>query len=179
MSKGDDTSARPPGATLSAAGTETDWDTADGLPRRDRTVRIWMAIWPVRPGAAAHLAARSERMPILARTQEAVSLLGVPFACHGNLNWSADGPAATLYPNLGSRPEPGQPILVMTSLGIGAPADGLVDFGKGVQAVRAGFAQNPAVLLDLNMLPDLPMIDGPTLTLWRSERAVIDGAYRT
>ena len=72
-----------------------------------------------------------------------------------------------------------QPILVMTSLGIGDPGDGLVEFGQGVKAVRDGFAKNPSVLLDLNMLPDLPMIDGPTLTLWSSEQEVVKGAYRS
>jgi hypothetical protein len=178
LTKGDDTSARPEGATLSAAGTETSWDTADGYPRRERTVRIWMAIWP-HPGAAqAHISDRTERIPILADAAETIALLGVPFACHGNLNWSADGEVSTLYPHLGARPGPTQPILVMTSLGIGDPGDGLVEFGKGVKAVREGFARNPSVLLDLNMLPDVPMIDGPTLTLWRSEREIVDGAYR-
>ena len=108
-----------------------------------------------------------------------IALLGVPFACHGQLNWSADGEVATLYPHLGKRPAQMQPILVMTSLGIGDPGDGLVEFGRGVKAVRDGFAKNPSVLLDLNMLPDLPMIDGPTLTLWSSEQEVVKGAYRS
>lgn len=66
----------------------------------------------------------------------------------------------------------------MTSFCIGDPCDGLVEFRQGVKAVRDGFAKNPSVLLDLNMLPDLPMIDGPTLTLWRSEREIVNGAYR-
>jgi hypothetical protein len=179
LTRGDDTSVRPEGATLSAAGTETSWDTADGYPRRERTVRIWMAIWPDLGAAEAQLSDRSDHIPILAEATETIALLGVPFACHGNLNWSADGEVSSLYPHLGQRPGQSQPILVMTSLGIGDPGDGLVEFGKGVKAVREGFARNPSVLLDLNMLPDLPMIDGPTLTLWRCEREIVNGAYRS
>jgi 1-acyl-sn-glycerol-3-phosphate acyltransferase len=179
LTRGEDISARPTGATLSAAGTEISWDSADGYPRRERTVRIWMAIWPDLDAAEVHLADRGDRIPILAEATETIALLGVPFACHGNLNWSADGEVATLYPHLGQRPVQPQPILVMTSLGIGDPGEGLLEFGQGVQAVREGFAKNPSVLLDINMLPDLPMIDGPTLTLWSSEQEIINGAYRS
>ncbi|SIS97053.1 hypothetical protein SAMN05421759_10840 [Roseivivax lentus] len=179
LSRGEDASARPEGATLATAGTETSWDTADGYPRRERSVRIWMAIWPDPGAAEAHLSGRADHLPILAEASETIALLGIPFSCHGNLNWSADGDVSSLYPHLGKRPGQTQPILVMTSLGIGDPEDGLVEFGQGVKAVRDAFAKNPSVLLDMNMLPDLPVIDGPTLTLWRSEREIIHGAYRS
>jgi hypothetical protein len=179
LSRGEDASAAPRNAALSAAGTETDWATVDGLPRRERTVRVWIAIWHDIAAATAYFRARADHIPILAQATEAVALLSVPFACHGNLNWSPDGNVATLYPGLSKRSDGTRPILVMTSLGIGDPEDGLVEFGRGVAAVREGFAKNPAVLLDINMLPDLPMIDGPTLTLWRSEADIIAGAYRS
>lgn len=179
LSRGEDASAPPAGAALSAAGTETDWNTEDGLPRRERRVRVWMAIWQDADAARSFVAARADHIPILADATETVALVGLPFACHGALNWSPDGRVETLYPVLSKRPDGPQPILVMTSLGIGDPGDGLVEFGRGVASVRAGFAVNPAVLLDINMLPDLPMIDGPTLTLWRSEQDVVAGAYRS
>jgi len=95
------------------------------------------------------------------------------------LNWSHDGQAQSLYPHLSKRPDADAPVLVMTSLGIGDPSDGLIAFGQGVTAVRAAFADNPAVSMDANMLPDIPMIDGPTLTLWRSEQEMMQSAYRT
>jgi hypothetical protein len=179
LSKGDDTSAPPAGVTLSAAGTETNWKTEDGFPRRERTVRVWMAIWTDPATAELYLSTREDRIPILAQATETVALLGLPFACHGHLNWSPDGDVSTLYPNLSKRPDGPRPVLVMTTLGIGDPEDGIVEFGRGVTAVREGFAGNPAVLLDVNMLPDLPMIDGPTLTLWTSEREIVAGAYRS
>jgi len=179
LSRGDDTSASPAGASLSAAGTETNWNTEDGYARRERTVRVWMAIWADLAAAESYLSSRADQIPILAEAIETVALLGVPFRCHGDLNWSPDGDVSTLYPNLSGRPDNPRPILVMTTLGIGDPEDGLVEFGRGVTAVREGFAKNPAVLLDLNMLPDLPMIDGPTLTLWTSEHEIVAGAYRS
>jgi hypothetical protein len=179
LRRGEDASPPPAGAALSAAGTETDWNTEDGLPRRERRVRVWMAIWQGLDAARSFADARSDDIPILATATGTVALVGVPFACHGDLNWSPDGTVATLYPGQSQRPDGTQPIPVMTILGIGDPGDGLVEFGRGVAAVRAGFAKNPAVLLDINMLPDLPMIDGPTLTVWRSEQDVVAGAYRS
>ena len=152
LSKGADTSAAPKGATLSAAGTETDWTAQDGFPRRERTVRIWMAIWQDLDAAVSFVEARADHVPLLAQAAETTALLGVPFACHGDLNWSPDGNVSTLYPYLSTRPADLQPVLVMTSLGIGDPENGLVEFGQGVKAVREGFARNPAVLLDLPTL---------------------------
>lgn len=179
LGKGADTSVWPKGATLATAGTEVNWDTPDGFPRRARKIRIWIAIWPSQDTAQSYLDARTTHLPLLAEGVESLALLGVPFAVHGEVNWSPDGKATSLYPDLGQRPHGDGPVMVMTSLGLGDPRNGLVDFGKGVAQVRAAFAQNPAVLADINMLADLPSIDGPTLTLWRSERELMAGAYRS
>jgi hypothetical protein len=179
LAKGEDTSGHPVGASLFSAGTETDWATETGFPRRDRTVRIWLAIWPDPEQAADYHADRLRRIPILSQAVESMSVVCHPFACHGEVNWAPGGKAANLYPVLARRPADISPILVMTTLGIGDPNDGLIEFGQGVTAVRKAFAENPAVIADMNMLPDIPMIDGPTLTFWRSERAMMDGAYRS
>ncbi len=179
LSKGDDRSTMPAGATLAAAGTEVAWDGPEGLARRVRDVRVWIALWPDLEAAQNYFSASADHPPILADAIEHTAILAVPFACHGELNWTPDGQAPTLYPNLASKPVGLGPVLVMTSLGLGPTQDGLREFGQGVQAVRAAYAKNPAVLMDVNMLPDLPMIDGPTLTLWRSERDIVKGAYRT
>ncbi len=179
LSKGDDNSAHPDGARLSTAGTEIGWDTPDGMARRERHVRSWLSIWPDLDAALAFHRDHRNHLPILARATESVAMVGLPYACHGTLNWLPSGAAADLYPQLSKRPEKAGLVLVMTSLGIGNPQEGLVAFGQGVTAVRKAFAENPAVLMDVNMLPDMPMIDGPTLTLWRSEKDVMAGAYRS
>ena len=179
LSKGDDQSTMPVGATLATAGTEVRWDGPDGLARRVRDVRIWIALWPDLGDARAFFDATDQHPPVLAGAEEKIAVLAVPFACHGELNWTPDGQAQTLYPDLAKRPEKLGPVLVMTSLGLGQTEEGLRAFGRGVTAVRAAYAENPAVLMDVNMLPDLPIIDGPTLTLWRSERDVVQGAYRS
>jgi hypothetical protein len=179
LGKGEDVSAHPEGASLAAAGTETLWNAEDGFPRRDRTVRVWFAVWPDPDTARAHFDARHGAIPLLSEATETAAILAQPFACHGEVNWSPDGQVATIYPALSARPGGEGPVLVITTLGVGNPADGLVEFGRGVTAVRAAFAENPAVYLDINLLPDMPLIDGPTFTLWRSEREMMAGAYRT
>lgn len=179
LNKGEDASGHPEGASLFSGGTEVDWATEDGFPRRDRMVRIWLAIWPDPAQAADHHRERAQRIPILKQAVESLAVVCHPFACHGEANWAPGGQAPNLYPTLAPRPTDAPPVMVMTTLGIGDPKDGLVEFGQGVAAVRQAFAANPAVLADINMLPDIPMIDGPTLTLWRSEREMMDGAYRT
>lgn len=179
LGKGDDTSGHPKGATLFSGGTEVSWATEDGFACRDRTVRVWLTVWPNADLAQDHYDNRAQRIPLLSEAREAMAALCHPFACHGEVNWTPDGQAQTIYGALAPRPDKTPPILVMTSLGIGDPTDGLKEFGQGVTAVRQAFATNPDVALDINVLPDIPMIDGPTLTLWRSERAIMQGAYRT
>jgi hypothetical protein len=179
LGKGDDVTAHPDSALLATAGTETRWDAEDGYPRRDRTVRAWFALWPDLETARSYFEARTKGIPILAEAIETVAILGQPFACHGEVNWSPDGKATSVYPALAPRPKGEGPVMVVTTLGLGDPESGLVEFGRGVTAVRTAFAENPAVFLDVNLLPDMPLIDGPTLTLWRSEREMMTGAYRT
>lgn len=179
LDKGEDSSGHPDGSVLASGGTEVDWNTVSGYPRRDRTVRIWVAIWRDRQAAQDYLDRRAGFLPILSSAVEHGALLTQPIACHGEVNWANDGTAAGLYTQLAPRQDKGGPIMVMTTLGLGDPDQGLVEFGKGVTQVRAAFAENPAVLLDINMLHDIPFLDGPTLTLWRSERDMMQAAYRT
>jgi len=45
--------------------------------------------------------------------------------------------------------------------------------------VRAAFRQRPGVILEQQLLPDLPLADAPTLSLWATEAEVIAAAYRS
>lgn len=179
LGRGEDSSHRPEGATFFSGGTEVSWATADGHPARDRSVWVWISVWPDAAMARDHYDGRNALIPILTEAKETVTVLCHPYACHGQLNWSEDRPALGLHPSLAPRPDGAQPIFVITTIGIGDPEDGLVAFGQGVTAVRQVFAQNPAVVMDINSLTDDQRMDSPTLTLWRSERAMMDAAYRS
>lgn len=179
LGRGEDSSHRPVGATFFSGGTEVNWATADGHPDRDRFVRVWLAVWPDAAMARDHYDGRNALIPILTEAKETVAVLCHPYACHGQVNWSEDGLALGLHPSLAPRPDGAPPIFVITTIGIGDPEDGLVAFGQGVTAVRQAFAQNPAVVMDINSLTDDQRMDSPTLTLWRSERAMMDAAYRS
>lgn len=179
LNKGEDASGHPDGAILASAGTEVDWDTPDGMPRRNRSIRVWLAVWPNANMAQDYMDRHEDFLPVMTDAIERFAMLARPVACHGEVNWAKDGQAPSLYSELAPRENKGGPILVMTTLGIGDPSEGLVEFGTGVTEVRKAFADNNAVLMDINMLHDIPLLDGPTLTLWRTERDMMEAAYRT
>jgi hypothetical protein len=178
LSAGEDSGPRPERAVLTLAGTEVDWQDT-GQPRRRRDIRTWIAVWPDLDSARAHLATRLDRIPLLSEAVESWAGLMQPCATHGTANWAQDGQMTGVFPDLGPRPEAGRPVFVMTTLGIGRQGEGMIAFGKGVRAVRAAFATHPAVILEQQLLPDLPMIDAPTLSLWRSTGDVVAAAYRS
>jgi hypothetical protein len=178
LSAGDDRSARPDAAAIAMAGTEVDW-LETGLPRRRRDIRTWIAVWPDLESAKAYLDARHDTIPLLTQAVESWAGLMQPCATHGTANWAQDGQMGGVFPELGPRPDPGRPIFVMTTLGIGRQGEGMIAFGKGVRDVRAAFAANPAVILEQQLLPDLPIIDAPTLSLWQSTADLVAAAYRS
>lgn len=178
LSAGADASGHPAGAALALAGTEVDWQET-GLPRRRRDIRTWIAVWPDAESGRAFLAARQAAIPLLSQAVESWAALLQPFATHGTANWAQEGEMRAIFPDAGPKPDAGRPVFVMTTLGIGQQGEGMIAFGRGVRAVRAAFAANPAVILEQQLLPDLPMIDAPTLSLWRDTAAVVAAAYRS
>lgn len=178
LSASDDESGAPDGALFAMAGSEADWRDDGGFSRR-RDVRTWLALWPDRDAARRYLDQRLSRIPLLVRAEESWCGLLLPYATHGNVNWAPDGTSPSLFADLGPRPKPGRPILVLTTLGIAHPGEGLVQFARGTRAVREAFSDLPSVVLEELVLPDQPGLDGPTLTLWENEAEIVNAAYRS
>ena len=178
LNAGDDTSGFPNGALAANAGTEVAWlDT--GLPKRDRMIRVWFSLWPSQAAARNHFDTRLDHTPLLSSAVDTWAALAEPFASHGGVNWSPDGQMASLYPNFAANPSPDAPILVITTLGLNPTGTGFDVFGRQTTAVRKSFMQNPNVLAEMQMLPDLPALDGPTLSIWRSQSSMMSAAYRS
>lgn len=175
LKPGDDVSGMPEEATLASGGTEVIW-TEDG-PKRIRDRRIWMSLWPDEASARRYAESASRTIPLLSEAEDHVILVARPFRTHGEINWSPDGTAASLFDTKGER-VPGAKVAVMTTLGLTGKPDGLDRFGAGVNQVRQAFADLPTMQLDINVLPDMPMLDGPTITVWNGEADVVRTAYR-
>ncbi len=85
---------------------------------------------------------------------------------------------ASLYPSLTANPGPDAPTLVITTLGLNPNGSGFDVFGRHTNKVRQAFSRNPDVIAEMQMLPDLPALDGPTFSIWRAQRAMMQNAYQ-
>ncbi|NRB00166.1 MAG: hypothetical protein HRU32_10145 [Rhodobacteraceae bacterium] len=175
LSAGEDTSGQPDGALLATGGTEVEW--TEGRPKRVRNQRVWIALWPDEAAARGYVETMHDTIPLIRDATDAAHFIAQPYRTHGEVNWSPNGDPNGIYTALAERPRNG-PIAVVTSLGFTKNPDGYAEFGAGTRDVRRAFADLPDCLLDVNMLPDLPMLDGPTITVWASETAIMKAAYR-
>lgn len=173
---GDIPAAFPHGASAALSGTEVSWQS-NGRPRRDRRVRMWVSTWSNIERALDFLNRRDAHIPVLSEAEECLVALGAPFASRGEVNWSEDGRAESLFPTLWDDPGGDAPVMVMTTLGLVTQEEASGDFARANLAIRDAFATNPAVPVDLQMLPDRPFLDGPTVSLWTSQAAMLQEAY--
>lgn len=177
LSSGADLSGAPENALAHLAGTEIIWSPT-GQPSRRRNVRSWLTFWPNETMAQDFVTQSHTHIPLLKDASE--MLLGVlqPFATHGDVNWFDTSPAP-MDLELVKRPDKGEPVFVITSLGLGSLGAGAIAMGQGIHAVRGALASRDDVRFEGQILPDDPRIDGPTLSLWDNQEALIKFAYRT
>ncbi len=62
--------------------------------------------------------------------------------------------------------------------GIGTTGLGAVAFGQGTYKVRKAIREQDTLRFETQILPDNPLTDGPTLSLWDNLKAVMSFAYQ-
>jgi hypothetical protein len=177
LSKDSDQSLHPEGALGHIAGSEIHW-AITGAPRRQRMIRSWLTFWPDDMKANAFLTERHDRIPLLQSAEQTSVALLAPFATHGDVNWFDPSPQP-LGLSLAQRPDKTDPVFVITSAGLGGFGRGAAAFGRGTRKVRRAMQNHEALMFEGQILPDDPRIDGPTLSLWPNQSAVLDFAYKS
>ena len=153
---------------------------ADGLPTLTSDTWCGMAIWPNRAKAEAMLDDLRAAMPWLAEAEVAWHCLAVPVSHRGKVDWRGhveDGTAIRPAPN-----DPGGPLVVITSAGFLSRDPDMLPrirlFAAGVSEVMAWYGALPSNLRN-------GVFNGPdgrqgfTCSIWRSDEAMREAAYRT
>lgn len=167
----------PPDAAcrLWLQGVDTAW-SRQGLPEPAAGQTLRIGIWDDR-GAALDF---SEGFPAPDGTEEHWSLALEPYAHRGAVDWSGKGPADPFFETLGPRPSRDVPIVTMTSFGFPVPTAYLADFGRAMMRTRRSARETPAILDDIQFQHRAAAaLDPLTFTVWQSEQAAMDWAYRT
>jgi hypothetical protein len=145
------------------------------------TSDIWggLGIWDSRAEAEAVLSDPGAAMPCLPEAVAAWHCLAIPVSHRGKVNWRGhieDGTAVRSAPA-----DPGGPLVVVTTAGFLSREDWMLPrirlFVEGVAEVMAWYGALPANLRnDVFNGPDGR--EGFTCSLWRSDEAMREAAYR-
>jgi hypothetical protein len=138
-----------------------------------------LGIYDDRNAAEAMVAAAQQHLPFLSETVEQWHALLLPFAHRGSVNWRG-----TVQDGLAIRPtsqKPEGPLVVITSAGFNSLRSDqrprFVRFNRGVQDVIKFYGQAAGNLRRDVFVGDFDRRDGFTVSLWRDDKAMMEGAY--
>jgi hypothetical protein len=125
------------------------------------------------------LAAAQEQLPFLYETVEEWHAVLVPFTHRGQVNWRGTVEDGTAI-RVSSDPAIG-PLAVITSAGYNAITPDqmprIARFAKGIQEVMDFYNAYDGNLRQAGTNGGIDLRDGFTVTLWRDDKAMIEGAY--
>ncbi|PWJ20457.1 hypothetical protein [Jannaschia seohaensis] len=138
-------------------------------------------LYPSREAAEEVFAAPERHLPFLAEAEEAYHLLLVPYAHRGQVNWRGsvlDGETLAVAPE-----DPKGPLVVFTSAGYDNPGPEDVPriktFLREVDNVVSYYGTLPGNLRRaVYSGPGVDGHDGMTVSLWRSDAAMLAAAYK-
>jgi hypothetical protein len=143
---------------------------------------VWggVALFADRSGAEAAFAASERFLPLLADTVESWHALLLPIAHRGECNHlERSRPRLMFEP---SAEDPGGPLFVMTTAGyvMGPDLDlaRVIDFRVHVDKVHGWLQSAEGRVASQVFTPHTVGDDGVTMSLWRSDSAMIDTMYR-
>ncbi|MBB3713938.1 hypothetical protein FHS00_003551 [Limimaricola variabilis] len=177
LSADSDQSRKPAGADAHVAGTEVDW-APTGLPKRRRNVRSWVTFWHDEASASGFLANRHTWIPILSSATKVSAGLLLPYASYGDVNWRGRSPAPIALKHTPKSPELSR-VFAITSIGLGGLGPGALAFGQGNYAIRNVIREQSGLEFEAQVLPDDQKLDPLNMSLWSSEEALVNFAYRS
>ena len=152
---------------------------ADGLVTLTSDIWCGMGVWTSRAEAEATITDPGAAMPWYPEAVAAWHCLAIPFSHRGQVNWRGhveDGTAIRPAPA-----DPGGPLIVVTSAGFLSREDWMLprirQFVEGVSEVMAWYGALPSNLRN-GVFNGPDGREGFTCSLWRSDEAMREAAYR-
>lgn len=159
-------------------GVDVVWNP-EGEFKPDMTLHLYVGLWQDEAAACDAVRAVADWLPGFAGAEQHWSVALRPYLSRGEVNWH-DGLAGGLMCRASTeRPEPGQPIVTVTSFGNIESRSGFRAFGRSVYQVRQSMRRSASVLAEfqLNALSATGS-DPCTVALWRNEAEALDWSYR-
>ena len=151
----------------------------DGLVTRRSDVWGALGIWPDKDAAEAAMDDPATVLPWLSETVSAWHCLALPVAHRGQVNWRGtveDGAAIRPAPD-----DPGGALIVVTSAGFDSPPEEILPrigrFVAGVSEVLDWYGTLPSNLRRAVFNGGHDGREGFTLSIWRSDAAMVEAAY--
>jgi hypothetical protein len=165
------TAEQPPaGSTALFAGTDIDYPPG-GLPQRRKSKRHWLAAWDTEEAADGFMSSPATYFPELAGAEDMFALKLIPYMQRG---------AEILRLQLGARPKPDEPIVIITSIGAYASEPDAIAASSHASLARESLGETDGLARDLLLFPFGAMAtDLFTITAWKNEAAAQAWAYRT
>ncbi|MDU8910510.1 hypothetical protein [Aestuariicoccus sp. MJ-SS9] len=153
----------------------------EGIPSYASDVWCGMAVFDDEEAARAAFDDPQAHLPFLAEAENVWVALAVPFAHRGAVKWrdAVETDSALRV----CRTPPEGTLAVVTSAGFDAdsavPMARRLDFARGVEAVLKGYAEAPGnIFRDVGNGAGVDGRDGLTLSLWDSDAAMVQAAYK-
>ncbi len=162
-------------AVTQLTGVDVDWREVGPVPRLTRRVAI--STWPDAEQArraGANVSAAISRLP---GVEEVCTLLLRAYRHKGELNWCHPDASVPAFDTTGHSPEPG-PMVTLTSFGRPKSADAFKRFATMMFGITEDVSKARGLSANLQVFPDGGELDGCTFSLWASERAALDWAYK-
>jgi hypothetical protein len=151
----------------------------DDLPTYKSDTWGGLGIYDDRNAAEAMVSAAEQHLPFLSETVEQWHALLLPFAHRGAVNWRGTVQDRIAIRTTSQKPE--GPLVVITSAGFNSlrpdQRPRFVRFNRGIQDVIKFYSQVEGNLRRDVFVGEFDRRDSFTVTLWRNDKAMLQGAY--